>query len=73
MLPGRPEQSKCLDIYRAAKPLIEQHGSGAVLHAVGKADFLLEDGDIEGAAVWGTILRTIKELQRAIEPDEAVN
>ena len=51
MLPGRSEQPKCLDVYRATKLLIEQHGGGAVLHAVGRANFLLEEGDIEGAAV----------------------
>jgi hypothetical protein len=33
----------------------------------------LEEGDFEGAAVWRTILGAIKELQRAIKPDEAVN
>ena len=73
MLPGRSEQPKCLDVYRATKLLIEQHGGGAVLHAVGRADFLVEEGDFEGAAVWRTILGAIKELQRAREPDEAVN
>ena len=62
-----------IDVYRAAKLLIDQHGDEAVLHAVGRADFLLEEGDFEGAAVWRTILGAIKELQRVREPDEAVN
>jgi hypothetical protein len=62
-----------IDVYRAAKLLIDQHGHEAVLHAVGRADFLLEEGDFEGAAVWRTILGAIKELQRAREPNEAVN
>jgi hypothetical protein len=62
-----------IDVYRAAKLLIDQHGDEAVLHAVGRADFPVEEGDFEGAAVWRTILGAIKELQRAREPDEAVN
>ena len=45
----------------------------AVLHAVGRADALLEEGDFEGATVWRRILGAIKELQRAREPDEAMN
>jgi hypothetical protein len=73
MLPGQSEQSKCLDVCRAAKLLIEQHGDGAVLHAVGRVYFLVEEGDFEGAAVWRMILGAIKEQQRAREPDEAVN
>jgi hypothetical protein len=62
-----------LDVHRAAKLLIDQHGNRAVVHAIGRANFLLEQDDFEGAAVWGTILRAIEELQRAREPDEAVN
>jgi hypothetical protein len=41
-----------LDIYRAAKLLIDQHGPDAGLSAAGRADLLLEEGDTEGAAVW---------------------
>jgi hypothetical protein len=44
-----------------------------MLHAVGRANFLLEEGNFEGPAVWWTILAAIKKLQRSIEPDEAVN
>jgi hypothetical protein len=40
-----------LDIYRVAKLLIDRHGDEAVLHAAGRADLLLEDGDLEGTAV----------------------
>ena len=62
-----------LDIYRAAKLLIDQHGADAALNAAGRADQLLEDGDIEGAAVWRAIVGAIEELQRERGPDEAVN
>ena len=40
-----------LDIYRAAKLVIDQHGCDAALYASGSADVLLEDGDIEGATI----------------------
>jgi hypothetical protein len=32
-----------LDIYRAAKLLIDQHGADAAVNAAGRADLLLED------------------------------
>jgi hypothetical protein len=41
-----------LDIYRAAKLLIDQHGDEAALCAAGRADLLLEEGDTAGAATW---------------------
>jgi hypothetical protein len=62
-----------LDIYRAAKLLIDRHGDEAVLYAVGRADLLLEEGDTEGAAAWRAIVRAIEELQRERGPDEAVH
>lgn len=39
-----------LDVYRAAKLLIEQHGTDAGLNPAGRVDLLLEQGDVEGAA-----------------------
>ena len=42
-----------------------------MLHAVGRTNFLLEEGDFEGPAVCRTILRANMELEG--EPDEAVN
>ena len=62
-----------LDIYRAAKLLIDQHGDDAPLHAAERADQLLEEGDTEGAAIWRAIVAAIEELQRERGPDEAVN
>src|SRR5262245_55145167 len=46
-----------LDIYRAAKLMIDQHGTKATATAAGSADRLLEEGDVEGAAV---LLEVIK-------------
>jgi len=37
-----------LDMYRAAKLLIKQHGDKASIHAAMRADELLEAGEIEG-------------------------
>ena len=62
-----------VDIYRAAKLVIDQHGAEATLHAAGRADGLLEDGDIEGAIVWRQITAAVEELQRGRRPGEAVN
>jgi hypothetical protein len=62
-----------LDIYRAAKLVIDRHGDDAVLYASGRADFLMEDGDIEGAVIWRRITVAVEELQRQRRPDEAVN
>ena len=55
-----------LDIYRAAKLLIDQRGDGAALNAAGRADLLLDEGD----AVWRLILKAIEKLQR--ENDRAL-
>jgi hypothetical protein len=62
-----------LDIWRAAKLLIDQHSDEAALYAAGRADLLLEEGDVTGAAVWRAIVAAIEELQRERGPGEAVN
>jgi hypothetical protein len=46
-----------LDIYRAAKLLIDQHGQDAQIRAAERSDELLEKGDTEGAAIWRTSSR----------------
>jgi hypothetical protein len=62
-----------LDIYRAAKLLLDQHGEEAAVRAAGRADLLLDEGDTDGAAIWRAIVRAIEELQRERRPGEAVN
>jgi hypothetical protein len=62
-----------LDIYRAAKLLIDQHGQDAPVRAAERADQLLEEGDTEGAAIWRAIMGAIQELQRAPRPGEMLN
>jgi hypothetical protein len=61
------------DIFRAAKLVMDQQGEEAATFAAGRADQLLEDGDIAGALVWRGILVAIEELQRGPQEDEAVN
>jgi hypothetical protein len=63
----RIEQSRiipCLEIYRAAKLLINQHGEDAPIRAVERVDELLDEGNAEGALVWRGIVRAIKEPQQ---------
>ena len=53
-----------LDIYRAAKLLVDQHGEDAPTRVAKRADELLEGGDTEDAAIWRVIMDAIEELQR---------
>ncbi len=59
------------DIYRSANLLIKQYGEDAARRATGRADTLLEGGDMEGRRVWLRVIRAIEELQRTRpRPDE---
>jgi hypothetical protein len=46
---------------------------GGGTFAAGRADRLLDDGDVGGAAVWRRILAAIEELQRERREGEAIN
>ncbi len=61
-----------IDIYRAAKLYIDQHGDQAALQAAMRSDELFDTGDLEGAATWRMIIKAIEVLQ-ATEPDGAVH
>ena len=61
------------DIYRAAKLVIDQHGDEATDFAAGQGDLPLEEGDMEGSAVWRRILEAIDELQRGRQEGEHLN
>ena len=56
-----------INIYRAAKLYIDQHGDQAALQTAMQSDALLEAGDMDGAAVWRRINKAIEVLQ-ATEP-----
>ena len=62
-----------LDVYRAAKLLIEQFGEEAAVRAADRADALLAEGDLDGALIWRAIGEAIEGLQRGRRPREAVN
>jgi hypothetical protein len=61
------------DIFRTTKLVIDQHGDEAAVFAASRADLLLEEGDIDGAAVWRWILAAIEELQRGRREDDPIN
>ncbi len=54
-----------MDIWRAAKLLVDQHGTDSPIRAAQRADELLAAGDIEGRAVWLRILSAFGELLSA--------
>jgi hypothetical protein len=62
-----------LDIYRAAKLLIDKHGDEAALCAAGRADQLLDGGDNLGSAIWRRIAAAVEELQRGRKAGEELN
>jgi hypothetical protein len=62
-----------IDIYRAAKLVIDRHGDDAALYAAARTAVLAGEGDVEGAEVWRQITAAVEELNRERRPDEAVN
>ena len=52
------------DIYRAAKLLVDRHGEDAPIHAFKQADELMDQGDMEGRAVWLRVKSAAEELLR---------
>ena len=58
-----------LDIDRSAWLVIRRHGRDAAFQAAVRADQLLTEGDVEGAAVWQRIVKAIERLQ-AQKPGE---
>ncbi len=51
---------------------MREHGEDASIEAARRADALLEQGDMEGRAVWIRIIAVIKELE-ATEPEGTVH
>ncbi len=64
-----------IDIYRSAKPLIDQHGEDAPIHAAMQADKRMEAGDLDGCAVWKRVIQAIKELldQKPLGDEESIH
>ncbi len=53
-----------LDIYRSAHVLVKQHGQDAPLEAAQRADALLDEGDMDGLAIWQRITAAVEALLR---------
>ncbi len=53
-----------IDIYRAAKALVDRYGHDAQLLAIKRATEMLDAGDVGGYAVWKRIVDAIKDMQR---------
>jgi hypothetical protein len=62
-----------LDIYRAAKLVIDRDGEDAQLYAAARTVVLAGEGDAKGAALWRQIAAAVEELQRERRPGEPVN
>ncbi len=56
----------------AATVLMRERGEDAVIEAAMRADALLEQGDMEGRAVWLRVMAAIKELETT-EPEGVVH
>ena len=50
-----------IDIYRCAKLLIDRYAHDAPIHAAMHADELMNQGDIQGRAVWLRIKAAVEE------------
>ena len=62
-----------IDIWRAAKVLVDLHGADAPVHAAMRIDSLSADGDTTGSAVWRRVLAGMREhLLRPESVDEFV-
>ena len=57
---------KDLDVWRAAKMLIDRHGDTAPAEAMKRADALAAQGDAADKVVWLRILEAIEELQNTV-------
>jgi hypothetical protein len=61
------------EIFRPAVLLFDQHGEHAAFRAAQRADELLEEGDVDGNAVWRRILADVEELRRGRRDGEPLN
>lgn len=57
-----------IHIFRSANELIKQHGADAAVHAGMRADELLAQGDVDGSAVWKSIVRAINDIMNTDRP-----
>ena len=58
-----------LDIWISARVVIDEYGEDAPIHTAQRADEILEEGDLDGLAVWKRILRAVDELLAKERPE----
>lgn len=62
-LPDQMSNVSDVDIYRAAKIMVDIYGDDASIRAALRCDHFLDEGDVEGSKVWKRIVDAIKVLQ----------
>ena len=60
-----------LNIGRAAKLLVNQHGEDVPIHAETRVQEMMVKGDLDGQAIWKLILKAIDELLAIERPENA--
>jgi hypothetical protein len=58
------------DVWAAALLMVKRFGDDAMLEAAGRADELLENGDMIGSETWHPILNAIERLQAKTPAEE---
>ena len=54
-----------LDIWRSAQVMVKRYGDDAPIEAAARADEMLDQGDMDGFAIWQRITAAVEELLRA--------
>ena len=62
-----------IDLWRAAKLMVDRYGSEAEIQAAMRADEHLASGNLDGRMTWLLTMGAIRDLQRGRKPDEPVN
>jgi hypothetical protein len=57
------------EVWQCAQLMVERFGDDAMLEAAGRADELLENGDMIGSETWHRILNAIERLQARAPAD----
>ena len=58
-----------IDIWRAAEQMRKLYGADAAIHSAMRADNLMDQGDIEGFAMWKRVVALINELDHSTPRD----
>lgn len=51
-----------LDIHRTASISIAEYGEDTLIQAAQRHDELLDKGDMDGAIIWGRVVRVVREV-----------